>query len=64
MKRIETDPEVLRILDEAPIDLPVSTRHVLELARLARVHGLSTRDVYGWIIEKRIERQTGTPDHG
>lgn len=64
MERIKADPEVLSILNDAPIDLPVSTKHALALARLARAHGLSTGVVYGWIIEERIERQTGTPDHG
>jgi len=64
MERIKADPEALSILYEAPLDLPLSTRDALKLARLARTHGLSTRDVYGWIIEERIERQTGTPDHG
>ena len=63
-RRIEADPEFLRILDEAPGNQPMSTKHALALTRLARVYGLSIGEVHGWMIEKRIERQPGKSDDG
>lgn len=64
MQDIETDPEALRILNEAPLDLPLSTKHALELQRLVRSRGLIATDVYQWMVQKRIERQKGMSDHG